>query len=114
MNNMFTVYVLYSEHSNSFYKGQTNNIVDRVLRHNHGYEKSTMLGRPWVLIWRTSKETRSEAKRLEATLKNFSRARLIQFMCKYPDGFVSQKEIDFLKGIDRSQNREGPDDHASA
>ena len=38
---MYTVYILYSPSLNQFYKGQTSNIDNRLIRHNSGYEKFT-------------------------------------------------------------------------
>ncbi|NOX47117.1 MAG: GIY-YIG nuclease family protein [Chlorobi bacterium] len=48
---MFTVYILYSHSLDSFYRGQTNNILERIKRHNSGSEKFTKSGIPWKLIW---------------------------------------------------------------
>ena len=46
---MFYVYVIYSESRDVYYKGQTNNVADRLERHNGGYEKFTGTGAPWQL-----------------------------------------------------------------
>ena len=88
----YFVYILYSHTKDTFYKGQTSDIEDRVNRHNSGYEKSTSLGRPWKLLWLTQKASRSEAISLETKLKNLSRKRLIQFMIKYNEGLVSDSQ----------------------
>ena len=85
---MFYCYILYSPSTDVFYKGQTADIRQRVLRHNAGFEKSTSSGRPWKMLWYTSKSTRSEAIVLESKLKNLSRKKLIQFMLKYDEGIV--------------------------
>ena len=69
---MYYVYILYSEKKSQFYKGQTNDLADRLVRHNSGFEKATQDGLPWVLFWRTVKSTRSEAVVLERKLKNLS------------------------------------------
>ena len=70
----YFVYILYSDSIDSFYKGQTNDIVQRLLRHNAGYEKYTQIGIPWILIWTKNFETRSEAVILETKLKNLSKS----------------------------------------
>jgi putative endonuclease len=80
---MYTVYILYSEKSKKFYKGQTNNLPDRMRRHNARYEKATASGVPWKLIWATQKETRSDALKLEKKLKNLNRERTVAFIEKY-------------------------------
>jgi putative endonuclease len=59
---MFYSYILYSPKLGSFYKGETGNILDRLDRHNRGYEKATQFGAPWTLLWKGEKETKSEAK----------------------------------------------------
>ena len=79
----YTVYILYSSVTDSFYKGQTSNLDDRLRRHNAGYEKATSHGVPWKIVWSTNKKTRGEALKLENKLKNLSRDKTIQFIQKY-------------------------------
>jgi putative endonuclease len=79
----YTVYIIYSESTDSFYKGQTDNLDQRLLRHNNGWEKSTKHGAPWKLLWSTVKTDRSSAVTLERKLKNLSRKRLIEFIIKH-------------------------------
>jgi putative endonuclease len=93
------VYIIYSEKLNLFYKGQTQNLDKRIERHNNESEKATKNGCPWKLIWSDSKDSRSEALKLENKLKNLSRKRLIQFMLKYHEGFESQDEFLFIQKL---------------
>jgi putative endonuclease len=79
----YVVYILHSASTDSYYKGQTADIQDRLKRHNAGREKATMHGVPWQLVWSTSKDTRAEALMLERKLKNLSRERTIIFIEKY-------------------------------
>ncbi|MCX6328100.1 MAG: GIY-YIG nuclease family protein [Bacteroidia bacterium] len=79
----YWVYILYSESTGSYYKGQTQDIEERIIRHNNGYEKSTKKGIPWKLIWKTEKADRSSAMILEKKLKNMTRSKLIDFINKY-------------------------------
>jgi len=79
----FWVYILYSQSSDSFYKGQTADIFDRLRRHNAGSENATSKGIPWMLVWCCQKPDRSSALILERKLKNLSRNKLIIFMNKY-------------------------------
>lgn len=90
---MFYTYILYSKKLNSFYKGETGNILDRLDRHNRGYEKATQLGVPWILLWKVEKATKSEAKLLERKLKNLSVKRTIDFILKYSEGIPSSNEL---------------------
>ena len=78
----YYVYILYSESTDTYYKGQTENLEERVERHNHGYEKSTKRGLPWTLVWSTGKADRSSAVRLEHKLKNLSKRKLVEFIDK--------------------------------
>ncbi|TNE74805.1 MAG: GIY-YIG nuclease family protein [Bacteroidetes bacterium] len=80
---MFFVYILFSETTESFYKGSSNNIQERMKRHNAGYEKYTSKGIPWKLVWFTEKPTRSEAIILEKKLKNIGFQRTVEFILKY-------------------------------
>ena len=92
----YYVYVLYSAEKDIFYRGQTNDIKDRLQRHNSGYVKSTSFGKPWKLIWFTEKESRSEALALEKKLKNLSRKKLILFMKKYSQYCAGPDAMSFL------------------
>jgi putative endonuclease len=85
----YWVYILFSESTDSYYKGQTQNIEERLFRHNNGYEKSTKRGIPWELIWKTEKSDRSLAVKLEMKLKNMSRDKLIDFIKRYSDKLES-------------------------
>ena len=80
------VYILYSISTDSYYKGQTDDLTDRLRRHNKGHEKATMYGVPWILVWSAFKKDKSSAIRLEKKLKNLSRTRLEKFIKKYSEG----------------------------
>ncbi len=75
---MFYVYILKSEKSGSYYKGQTANLERRIREHNNGEEKSTSRYVPWVLVWHTIVGSRSEALALEQKLKNMTGAKRIE------------------------------------
>ncbi|MCL4510703.1 MAG: GIY-YIG nuclease family protein [Bacteroidetes bacterium] len=66
----FYVYVLMSLKSKGFYIGQTNNLTDRLRRHNEGRVRSTKAWRPWSLVYFEKYETRAEAMRRERELKS--------------------------------------------
>ncbi|MFC2151156.1 GIY-YIG nuclease family protein [Bacteroidota bacterium] len=80
---MFYVYILYSEKLSKYYIGQTNNLVERIKRHNSGKGNYTSKGVPWKMVWNGSKETRPEALKLEKKLKNLSQKRIQEFIKKY-------------------------------
>ena len=66
---MFVVYILYSEKLKVHYVGSTNDLVDRLKRHNSGEGNFTKKGIPWVLIKSIACESRSDAVRLERKVK---------------------------------------------
>jgi len=79
----FFVYIIYSETFDKFYIGQTNDITDRLRRHNSGFENATAPYLPWQLLWHTEKLSRAETMALEKKLKNLSKDRIRQFIQKY-------------------------------
>ena len=47
---MYVVYILKSTKTNKYYIGHTNDITDRLRRHNKGLSKYTKKFIPWKLI----------------------------------------------------------------
>ena len=70
MNEHF-VYIIFSENSNLHYIGHTNNLEDRLLRHNSNRNKFTKGKGPWKLITSARCSSKSDAYRLELKLKSF-------------------------------------------
>ena len=66
---MFFVYILYSKRLQQYYVGSTNDLIDRLRRHNAGEGKHTRKGIPWDLIHKIELPTRSEAVQLEKKIK---------------------------------------------
>jgi len=64
----FFVYILKNS-SGKFYTGQTNDLEDRIVRHNSGMVKSTRAGIAWELVYSTKVHSRSEALLLEKRIK---------------------------------------------
>ena len=46
----YFVYILYSEKTDRYYVGQTQNLDERLVRHNTGRNKSTKPGIPLTLV----------------------------------------------------------------
>ncbi len=67
---MFSVYVLASEVADRTYVGQTENVAERVRKHNKGLVRSTKAYRPWQLIHAEQYQTRAEAMQRERWLKS--------------------------------------------
>ena len=80
---MYTVYILRSEQTGSYYYGFTEQDVnDRVQEHNDEKSSYTKKYRPWKLIWFAVFQTKKQAQDFETYLKTpsghaFSRKRLI-------------------------------------
>ena len=67
---MFYTYIIYSKCLDKFYVGSTQNIENRISRHNNSSTKSTKAGKPWVLVYQESFNTRAEAVRRELEIKS--------------------------------------------
>ena len=59
---MFYVYAISSLNHNYIYVGLTQNVENRVKRHNDGRERTTKYYRPFVLIYTEVCNTRLEAR----------------------------------------------------
>ena len=73
----YIVYILYSASKRKYYTGQTQNLDKRILEHNSGETVSIRNGIPWKLVWSRELTTRSEAIRLEKTIKSRGAARFL-------------------------------------
>jgi len=65
----FSVYIIYSASHNIYYIGQTNDLDDRLVRHNSNRNKFTRNKAPWQLAVSINVTSRSEAVKLERKLK---------------------------------------------
>ena len=82
---LYFVYILQSEVDCSYYKGHTNDLADRIKRHNRKEEEYSYKLAPWILVWCCMKPTKSEAYKLEMKLKNLGRQKTAEFIEKYRD-----------------------------
>lgn len=65
----YFVYIILNK-NDQIYIGQTNNLEDRLLRHNSGTQKYTKGKGPFELIYFEQFQTRSEAMKREKALKS--------------------------------------------
>ena len=63
------VYFLYSKKRQQFYVGVSNNVIDRLKRHNNGESLSTKSGMPWMLMHTIVCADKSAAMLLEVKIK---------------------------------------------
>ena len=72
----YTVYIIYSSKYNLYYIGHTNNLDDRLKRHNQNRNKFTKGKGPWELIIAFTCSTKSGAYQLELKLKALKNSKL--------------------------------------
>ena len=65
----YVVYILYSQKRSRYYVGQSQNIKNRLEKHNKGLVNSTKSGVPWELVTTIDVANRSEALLLEKRIK---------------------------------------------
>ena len=66
---MYFVYILQSLKDLGYYIGQTEDLDDRIKKHNKGLVKSTRSRKPFILIKKEFFNTRGEARKRENYLK---------------------------------------------
>ncbi len=75
----FFVYVLKNPFG-KFYVGQTQNLEERLNRHNCGQSTYTKNRGPWELVYYEPVESRSAAMQREKEIKNKKSAKYIQWL----------------------------------
>jgi len=84
---MFCAYILKSLKDLRYYYGSTENIADRLSRHNKGLVKSTKSRRPLDLVYKEDYQTRSEAYKREMFFKSID-----GYLWLLEKGVISKKE----------------------
>jgi putative endonuclease len=65
----FVVYIIHSPSLNQYYVGQTENLDDRLFRHNNSGSKATKKANDWKLVYSESFNSRAEAYSREMEIK---------------------------------------------
>ena len=65
----YFVYIIQSQYDGSFYIGSTQNLSERINRHNQGRSNYTRPKRPWRLVYSEQFPDRSSATGREKALK---------------------------------------------
>jgi len=68
---MYFIYILSSFKTDRYYVGCTNNINQRLKKHNKGYVRSTKSYRPWKLVYQEEFNTLSVARKREKQIKSW-------------------------------------------
>ena len=63
------VYIIKSQKDGTYYVGSTQNLKERIERHNQGRSKYTKVKRPWNLLYFEKHPDRSSATRRESQIK---------------------------------------------
>jgi len=68
---MYKVYILKSDVTGKFYIGHTENIFNRLNRHNRGLVRSTKHGVPWKIIYTEDFVDKNSAYKRELQVKSY-------------------------------------------
>jgi len=78
----YFVYIIQSEKDGSYYIGSTQDITERLERHNQGRSKYTKLKRPWNLLYYEEYPDRSDAVKRENQIKRRKDKEYIESLIK--------------------------------
>ncbi len=74
----YVVYILFGKSLQKYYVGQTSNLENRIYYHNTGKADFTSKGIPWSLVHSFPCSSRSEAIKLETSIKKRGAKRYLQ------------------------------------
>ena len=66
----YTVYILHSLTKDKFYIGYTDNLTERIIRHNQKSKGFTGSTNDWILVYQEEFKSQSEAIQRERQIKN--------------------------------------------
>jgi len=78
----FKVYILYSPSINQYYVGHTQNIEDRLYRHNNSGSKSTKKANDWKVVYTETCLDKSSAFKRELEIKKKKSRKFIETLIK--------------------------------
>jgi len=78
------VYILQSTKDGTYYIGSTNDLSDRIIRHNQGRSKYTKSKRPWEVVYSEEFDDRASAVNREKELKSWKSKHLIEKPSLFP------------------------------
>ena len=81
----YFVYIIQSEVDNTYYKGFTENLENRIWEHNNGKSRYTSKKIPWKLVYLEEYETKKEALIREKQIKRFNSQYLKKLIEKQKD-----------------------------
>ena len=84
--NLWYTYILYSLSRDRYYIGHTDDIEDRLKRHNDGWGRFTKSGIPWNLVYFETFQTKSEAIKRELEIKRKKSRKYIERLTGHAGG----------------------------
>ena len=90
----YQVYILYSESTDKYYVGQTEDMEVRLVLHNTGEfaGSSTKFGIPWIIYHTIECESRTQSLAIESHIKKMKSVKYYQSLKLYPDIAIKLKE----------------------
>jgi len=86
----FYFYILKSVKDNIFYTGQTQNLEERLRRHNSGRGRFTSGKRPWIMVYSEEYDTRELAQKREKEIKAEKSKGYIEYLLRHASERKSQ------------------------
>ncbi len=82
---LFFVYIIYSPTLNQYYIGHSENLQDRLFRHNNSGSKFTKRGNDWKLVYSEVFQTKSGASKRELEIKEKKSRKYIEWLVSSVD-----------------------------
>jgi len=84
---VFFVYILYSPSTERYYVGQTENLIERLKKHNAAFfdGSSTKAGIPWHIYYTIECDSRKQAVGMELHLKKMKSVKYYHSVKSYPE-----------------------------
>ena len=76
----FFIYILYSQTIDQYYVGYSEDLENRIFRHNNSGSKSTKKSNDWKLIYTESFDSKSEAVKRELEIKKKKSRKYIEWL----------------------------------
>ncbi|WP_369127512.1 GIY-YIG nuclease family protein [Terrimonas pollutisoli] len=77
---VFLVYILYSASFDQYYVGHSQNIRDRIFRHNNSGSKATKKANDWKLVYSETFDTKKAAAKRETAIKKKKSRNYIEWL----------------------------------
>tara|TARA_Y100000588_G_C13541698_1_gene622280 strand:- start:269 stop:517 length:249 start_codon:yes stop_codon:yes gene_type:complete len=77
---MFYVYIIYSDKLNKYYTGSCDQLDTRLEDHNSGRSTYTKSGKPWILKYSETFDTRIKARARESEIKRKKSRKYIEYL----------------------------------